>query len=57
MLNKTISFVELNLSNETKAFLDGPEFGGVFNSDTSVGCYHQTIGLILLMFVMSVFLW
>jgi hypothetical protein len=55
MLNKTISFVELNLSNETKAFLDGPEFGGVWN--TSVGCYHQTIGLSLLMFVMSVFLW
>jgi len=28
MGNQTISFLELNLSNETKVFLDGPEHGG-----------------------------
>ncbi len=30
MGNDTISFVELNLSNETQAFLDGPELGGLY---------------------------
>ena len=30
MGKKTISFVELNLSNETKAFIDGPELGGLY---------------------------
>jgi hypothetical protein len=58
MGNKTVSFVELNLSNEIKAFIDGPELGGtVTRPADNAGCYHQTIGLSLLMFVMSVFLW
>ena len=30
MGNKTVSFVELNLSNATKAFIDGPELGGLY---------------------------
>jgi hypothetical protein len=55
MLNKTISFVELNLSNETKAFIDGPELGGAARDNTktisptpqptSMGCFHHTNSL------------
>ncbi len=59
MGNKTVSFVELNLSNETEAFIDGPELGGTADGDdtttisptpqpTSMGCFCHTIGLSLL---------
>jgi hypothetical protein len=55
----TVSFVELNLSNETQAFLYGPELGGVngngttttsptTSQPTSKGCFCHTFGLSLL---------
>ncbi len=58
MGNKTVSFVELNLSNETQAFLDSPELGGVAAystptisptpQPTSMGCFRHTTSLSLL---------
>ncbi|KAL7452445.1 hypothetical protein ACHAWC_004168 [Mediolabrus comicus] len=47
----TVSFVELNLSNETQAFLDGPELGGLNTTapqPTSMGCFRHTTSLSLL---------
>ena len=49
MGNDTVSFVELNLSNETKFFIDGPELGGSPTPQpTSMGCFRHTVGLSLL---------
>lgn len=60
MGNHTVSFVELNLSNETKTFIDGPEIGGTATDGdgtttisptpqpTSKGCFCHTFGLGLL---------
>lgn len=60
MGNHTVSFVELNLSNETKTFIDGPELGGTATDGdgtttisptpqpTSKGCFCHTFGLGLL---------
>ncbi len=60
MGKNTVSFVELNLSNETEAFIDGPELGGFTAAPdgtttisptpqpTSMGCFCHTFGLSLL---------
>jgi hypothetical protein len=64
MGKNTVSFVELNLSNETKAFIDGPELGGAAPDGTttisptpqptSMGCFCHTIGLSLLVWTVLV---
>jgi hypothetical protein len=64
--NDTVSFVELNLSNETQAFIDGPELGGVTAAaaaktisptpqPTSKACFRHTVGISLLAWTVSVF--
>jgi hypothetical protein len=51
----TVSFVELNLSNETQAFIDGPELGGSPTPQpTSKGCFRHTVGLSLLAWIVFV---
>ena len=52
MENNTVTFVDLQLSNETEAFVNGPELGGA--NETSPGCRLlstssvMTIGFLLL---------
>ena len=56
MGNNTITFVDLQLSNETEMFIDGPELGGLASvydaanddntdeaADKNTGNLHQTL--------------
>lgn len=52
MGNKTVTFVELQLSNETQTFIYGPELGGLANAG-----YHQTVTNCVLIFVLFALSW
>ena len=58
MGNKTVSFVDLNLSAETENFIDGPELGGTGSTSTGYRlCLYQAFTTGILALVSCIYLW
>ena len=57
MANKTVTFVDLELSDETENFIDGPELGGTGSTSEGYLLYQAfTTGMFLLV-SSCIYLW
>ena len=57
MANETVTFVDLQLSNETENFIDGPELGGVASASAGYLLYQVLTTGILVLAASCIYLW